>query len=91
MKNSETAVSRYKVLINRAGFYSLRDFSTVLSSFRYSLETHPPEADSNNRDCYRFNSLRTVTEKSLKLLNPALFIIFSVIASPDKSRGEAIS
>ena len=41
MKNSETAVSRYKVLINRAGFHTLRDFSTVLSSFRYSLETHP--------------------------------------------------
>jgi len=61
-------------LTGSAGFRSLRYFSTVLSSFRYSLETHP--AGSDSRGCParggRFISLRTVTEKSLMPLNPVL-------------------
>lgn len=60
------------VLIDMAGFRFLRYFSTVLSSFRYSLETHP--TGSNSRGCYRSNSPRTVTEKSLMSLKPALSI-----------------
>jgi len=52
-----------KVSASRTDFRLLRYFSTVLSSFRYSLETHP--SGSNSRGCGRYSSLRTVTEKSL--------------------------
>ena len=51
-------------------FHFLRYFSTVLSSFHYSLETHPSGSDS--RGCGRFISLRAVTEKSLKSLKSTL-------------------
>jgi outer membrane protein, heavy metal efflux system len=62
-------------LINRTVFRFLRYFSTVLTSFHYSLETHPESfRGSNSRGCGRYSSLRTVTEKSLRSLKPALLL-----------------
>ncbi len=60
------------LLISNAAFRFPRYFSTVLSLFRYTLETHP--AGSDSRGCDRFISLRTVTEKSLMPLKAALLI-----------------
>ena len=62
-----------KKVIRSTVFRLLRYFSTVLSSFRYSLETCL--SASNSRDCGRSTSPRTVTEKSLMPLNSALLIV----------------
>ncbi len=52
-----------KVSASRTDFRLLRYFSTVLISFRYSLETHPESFRDSNSRCYgRSSSLRTVTE-----------------------------
>lgn len=52
-----------------------RYFSTVLSSFRYSLETHPSGSDSPG--CKRFILPRTVPENYRMSLIPA-FLTYGV-------------
>jgi hypothetical protein len=57
--------SRSKELITVSGFLFLRFFSTVLSSFRYCIETYLDDSGFSQLKLLRCISPRTVTEKSL--------------------------
>lgn len=53
-----------------------RAFLTFLNSLRYSRKTRLSGSDSYG--CIRFTSLRNVTKKALKSLNPAYFFLIAV-------------